>query len=677
MARPARIARQPADRARRDRRFDRGLIARPKIRDNKEVTRRNERGRCRDATGDQPAGRDAGDARRQDTRLASARAAPSATSRRWGPTVLGVTALGIPAAGAVGCRGCSEDRPYTPFAITESAALPPASSAPPRPAPSASASASFVPAPAVRGAAGARQLAIGGRTVPAPPDHWLAAALAADFDANGAEEVVAWSAPDRGRGGALWLYPATGPAREVWRLPGFVPTGEDCTLRPELTRTGPHTVTVDVTAECATAGIARAPTRSLAVLLPLADRAEVLALRLAAPAPGERLGATVRSTDRDGDGRDDVELTLALSTAATPEPVTARLEWIDRAAGPSREAREPLASLLHAARAEITPASRRGRCAGVLGRVEQLRRLAASVCAEAGTMRIFDREGNPFRCGEPTALVDALAEAEVTAALTCKDAARAVSVLTRDGWFLAPASPAQRAALVGRIEGAVTVVAPSSARLLAARVASPGGPRWSPLRFEQPEPSLLVETPAGMVRASTDGTTEQVAEPSSGAVAWPLDVKSADGVRWTSVAQACDRSELLLGFTGADAEPVPATVLAARPGVCAGRAVPAVPAPVALGFTRRGGVTELAAIVAGQTTGAPSTNAEPGTARSPDGLRLAHATALGVLVTGGERPELWRGTGLDAPVELSDCVPANGGAAVACVRGGRVVLAQR
>jgi len=653
------------------------LITRVEIPHKGVVMRSHPRPSSLAAMDDQPAGRGAAGAPPGRPTRASLRDLPGGATAGWRSALLAAAALGAPMTGVVGCRGLLGGPPYTPFTVTESAALPRSSAAPSAAAPSASASAAFRPAPAVRGGAEARRLAVGGRWVSAPPEHWLAAALAADFDADGTEEIVAWVAPDRGRDGALWLFPAAAPAREVWRLPTFVPSGEDCALRPELTRTGPQTVTVDVAAECATAGIARAPTRSLAVLLPLATRVEVLALRLAAPAPGERLTATVRSTDRDGDGRDDVAIALALATAAAPAPVEARLEWLDRAAGPSREAREPLASLLRATRAEAAVAGRRDRCAGVLERVDLLRRLTASLCGEAGTTRIFDREGNPFRCGEPTPLVDALAEAEVTAALACADVGRAVSVITRDGWFLASMSPAQRSTLVARIEAAAVVVAPARVTALVARVAPPSSPRWSPLRFEQPEPTLLVETPAGMLRASADGATEEVAEPSSGAVAWPLAVQSGDGARWISVSQACDRSELLLGFSGGDGKPVPTTVLAARPGVCAGRPVPAVPPPVALGFTQRDGATELAAIVAGQVTGTPGTGAGPGTPRSPDGTRLAHATALGVLVTGGERAELWRGADLGPPIELSDCVPANGGAAVACVRGDRVLLARR
>lgn len=586
----------------------------------------------------------------------------------WGGVLCGT-------AGIAGCRGCENDRPYTPFAISESAALPRQSASASPPAPSASgATKPFKPQVAQRGTPGTRNLTLGTIVAAAPPDHWLAAGLAADFDADGTEEAVAWVVPDQGRDGAMWLFSATSAPRELWRLSGFVPTAADCKLEPELVRSGPHTVTIDVTAKCTTGGISRAPIRTVAVLSPMGGQTEALALRLAAPAPGETLSTVVRSTDRDGDDRDDITLDLTLRTATGREEVAAAFEWIDRTAGPSREAREPLGSLLRLARTAVARAPNSKQSALVLERVELTRRLTASVCAEAGTPRIFDREGSPFRCGDPTNLVDLLAKAEVVAALAAGDLPRAVSVFTRDGWFLAPMSPADRDALVAQVESAVTLVTPATVGTLAARVAPRTEPRWSPLRFEQPEPSLLVLTPSGVIRTSADGEQEEPADPGGGARPWSLEVRSSDGRRWISVSQACDRSELLLGFLGADPPSVPATVLAARPGACVGRPVPEVPAPVPLGFGAGGAIS---AVIGGVSIGPTAALAEPGTARSPDGVRLAIATALGVLVTGGEKPELWRGPNLDRPNELSDCVPANGGSAIACVRGDQVLVARR
>lgn len=581
--------------------------------------------------------------------------------------------------GTSGCRGCEDERPYTPFTVAASAALPPPSGSNPPPSSSASEAteADFVPVRVTQASPRASSLELAGRTIAAPPGQWIVAGLAADLSRTGDEDLVTWTLPAKGNGGSLWLHPAGGAARERWRLPGFVPAGSDCALTPVLAHTGPRTITVDVTASCQTPGIARTPLRSVAVLTPTSDRAEALAVRLAAPAPGEKLEVLVDSTDRDGDDRDDVRIELRMSTSGGGAPVSAFFEWIDRAAGPSRQAREPLASLVQVARRELDRARRRDGCETALQRVELVQRLVASVCAEAGTPRLFDSEGSPLPCGDPSPLVAALAEAEVTASLTCGDVLRAVSVLTRDGWFLSPLPSARRAALVAQVEPQLTRITPRSVSVLVARVAPRSGPRWSPLRFEQPEPSLLVMTPAGLLRASPDGGTEQPAEPASGAAPWTLEVRSAAGLRWTSVSQACDRSEVLLGFDGGSLQSRPSATLAARPGVCAGKRVPAVPAAVPLGFLLRNGEEQLAAAVGGRLTAELSQQSGPGTPRSPDGSRLAIATGLGVLVLGGDRPQLWAGAELGEPAELSDCVPANDGEAIACVRAGRVLLARR
>jgi hypothetical protein len=48
-----------------------------------------------------------------------------------------------------------------------------------------------------------------------------------------------------------------------------------------------------------------------------------------------------------------------------------------------------------------------------------------------------------------------------------------------------------------------------------------------------------------------------------------------------------------------------------------------------------------------------------------------------VLVTGGDKPELWRATALPEWTGLSDCAVANDARAVACVAAGRVLLLKR
>jgi hypothetical protein len=52
-------------------------------------------------------------------------------------------------------------------------------------------------------------------------------------------------------------------------------------------------------------------------------------------------------------------------------------------------------------------------------------------------------------------------------------------------------------------------------------------------------------------------------------------------------------------------------------------------------------------------------------------------TPLGVLVSGGDQPELWQASELQPWDSLSDCVVAGGASAVACVKQRRVLLIRR
>ena len=53
---------------------------------------------------------------------------------------------------------------------------------------------------------------------------------------------------------------------------------------------------------------------------------------------------------------------------------------------------------------------------------------------------------------------------------------------------------------------------------------------------------------------------------------------------------------------------------------------------------------------------------------------MVAVTAVGIFVIGGTKPELWEGAALGNPSALSDCVVANGGGQIACIKASRLWL---
>ncbi len=590
------------------------------------------------------------------------------------------------------CKGCNEDKPYTPFGAVSAPlpeALPPASASA---ATSASASAAqkpgFAPVKATLAPKGATHWKPGEREIAAPDGRVLERAVSMDVDGDGHADDVVWTLPVTPRAptaspGELWLYPGTGDKpRRLASLPGFVPSGPDCALTAELTGSGPHSVTLDASAHCKTALLARAPTRALLVVSPASpDRPVLLELRVAEAASGESLALSIDSSDRDGDGHDDVDLSVTVGASGSRYPATAQLIWLDRTAGPSREADEPTASFeRQSAGASVRSRQKLG-SASVAERVANTRRLMWTICGESGVARLFDREGATFRCGGQQLAVDRLALAELQAALTQGDVREAGAVLLRDGWYLAPASAKIRQRMQSAFEKAAPRVVVPDVKTLSATVAAGGSePRWNPIRFDG-DGALLVESASGVVRVAPDGS-EQALGAEAGVVAWPLAVTGSDGARWIGVQYPCENPDVELAFQGggsAPLPPVPTGVLAPRPGSCAHGAFDAHLPRVPVAWSGKG----LEALVAGSLVGPHQSDAaatmkpgHPGAPRSPDGRYLATPSVGGVLVTGPGKPALWTGAGLDAKT-IAGCTVADDAKAVACVDGAHVLLARR
>src|SRR5690606_12804827 len=128
--------------------------------------------------------------------------------------------------------------------------------------------------------------------------------------------------------GGLWLLTESS-AVQLETLPAFIPNSQQCEHRVELSQTGPSSLTLDVAAQCPTAGIPRAPTRALVVLAMQTPPRRLAQLRLA-PAPnGEMLEVSVDSRDRDQDGHDDAMVTFAITRSDGDQSSRAPLIWLD------------------------------------------------------------------------------------------------------------------------------------------------------------------------------------------------------------------------------------------------------------------------------------------------------------------------------------------------------------
>lgn len=585
-----------------------------------------------------------------------------------------------------GCDGCGSKKPYTPFGV--------ASGLPPSEAPSAVAEPA--PPPAESGAFAARKAEL----VPNAPQSWqgqdlkleapagrrFVQVLPSDFDGDQTLDALAWLVPAAGEKnappGELWYFPAAAPPRLLTALPGFVPSGPDCTLSTTLTQTGARSATLDASATCRSTLIARAPSRALIVVSPSVEHPLLLTLRAAAPAPDETVTFSVDSSDQDKDGRDDVRLTVSLAAPGSADPSTANLVWLDRAAGASRSSSEPGASLTRlAGKLGLVARSKRG--GNAIERINTTLRLLSTLCAEGGVARLFDEEGAPFRCGDLSKTIDSLAMSEALAALMQADPLQAFSVLARDGWYFGKLSNAQRKSIERELVRAVSKLeagAPHAARV---QPAPARGPHFSPLWFEN-DGALLVQNGAGVTRISADRASEEAINAEAGTPTWPLELATPEGRRVLGLVHACDRNELVVNQSDAQHPllPTPTRLAAARPASCSGHGMGPAVTIAPLGFDENG----VEALIAGARISLPVAGKKPvpglpvlGTPRSADGHWLVTPTDLGLLVV-GERKELWQTDKLTehaAAGRYSDCVVANEARAVACIDAGRVIVFER
>ncbi len=576
--------------------------------------------------------------------------------------------------GSAGCEALdTERRPYTPFPVASGEASPIAAPAPlpaPIATPQVGASHEALLAPAR-----AKEWRLAERQLQAPDGLTFRLGLVGGLSGTRDRDVLAWlvGSPEKPVIGELWLYPEQGSPRWVASAPGFLPTGPKCSHGARLTRTGPSSVTLDIKATCTGSLLPRAPERCVMVLAPLRDPPMIVGFRLAAPAPGEKIEIEITSKDRDRDARDDVEMSFLLSTPEGSN-VRARFAWLDRSAGLSRDAAEPLASFAELAALETARASSQKSSLGVAEHVASARRLYASLCAESGVPRIFLDSGEPLPCGDLGRAFESLSEASINAALNLGQVGTGFSALQQHKWF-----PSGNPSLADRFTKRQLLqlerrVARRRVIKLVPLKARPRtmdeGPHFSPLSFHA-DGSLLLLTAEGIVRAAPDGRYEY--EASDEVDPWPTVVVSPTGERLTGIAYPCDRSEISWLRTAADGTPLiplPTALIAPRPGSCAsGSAFEALPvAPVAWD------AGEISAFLGAGLLGRVPPRPPMGSALSPNGRFSVVATDWGLLVAGGDKPALWTFDNGSLTAQLRDCVVSNNAQAAACILTGRAYV---
>lgn len=614
---------------------------------------------------------------------------PPAKSRVFAPVTrkaISVLAL-LGACGLVGCDVFdSERKPYTPFGTVSSAGGPTQAAASAKSV--VDAGTAREPASSSRGAVlaplDAREWQLAERKLAAPEGLTFRLGLVGGLAGGKDGDVLAWLAGTAEKPviGELWLFPEEGKPRLLSTAPSFLPTGPTCTHETRLDQTGPNSVALDIRASCAAPLLPRTPERSLSVFAPSRPNAKLAGFRLAAPAPGETLRLEVISRDRDSDGRDDVEMVLVFAAPPAPE-LRASFVWLDRPAGLSRDAFEPLASFVRLASLETARASSaRNAPAGaaadisrtVVANVANARRLYSTLCAESGVARVALDSGSELSCGDLRAPFEALTLASVNAELNAGHPERALAALEQHAWFPAGAKAdgdrfleAQRTQVLGKlVKRRVIKLVPLAAQPRAGEA----GPHLSPLSFHA-DGSLLVLTPSGVVRAAPDGRFEYDA--SAEIDAWSMAVISRSGEQLRGVAFPCDRSEVSWLATapgGSVLPPIPTELVAPRPGVCRGGSGFEAPRVAPAAWTDAGISGYLGTIWVGSRPPHPSL----GSPLSPNGRYSMVATRNGLLVSSNEKATLWVFDDPAVPAQLKDCVVSNNAQAAACVMAGRAYV---
>lgn len=551
---------------------------------------------------------------------------------------------------------------------------------------------------------GANKWSLDGLPFDAPPGSAIVAALAHDVDGDGQKDIVAYTQPPGGGGGELRFHRGdgkggllTGRAVTSTTSGAEIAMPAPCLAKPQatmLTLVGPHSVALDLRPTCGEA----APAQRRFAFAAFAPTPSIRwAARAIEPPAGWTFGLDVDAIDQDGDGVDDPTFNLALEGGGPPwEPgdrLVAKLPYWDRPAGLSRNRAFPESSFQLVAQRASGAAAKKGEAARALPIVRRLRILHGAICAEGGApwLEIGSERGVP--CGASKALEDA-GFVEVRASLASNDAITAIATRER----LSTAAVARTTKTRTEIDKAIDAAVPSlfgSARELKTPPSTPskGAPAWGALAFES-SGKLLIRAATGVVRVDTASFDEKEADD---VPSWPWEVAlPGKDARLSAVIDPCDAPNLAARVAGHDV-PTGATLLplpmlpSMSPSRCGSGSTTLNAIPVAWGpsglYTLVAHEPVLIPSAVTSPTGARATGTLPppgasvegafvqGAPRSPNGAWIVVATRFGVLRRESGNGSLVRVKELEGLYpSLRECVIADGGNKLACVRETKVVV---
>lgn len=576
-----------------------------------------------------------------------------------------------------GCGRCRGDRPYVPYGIDGGEPDAATASVSPSAVPSVFADASPGDAPPKM----ATTWEHGGRALRAPDGTYFEQGLFGDVDGDSAEDalVVVRSFAEPAKLSA-YLYGTArpGPLELVTSTLKASPRAE---AAHDLRRLGKATfaVTLGLRAADATQGARHVALVELVDGKGGASPKVRLELDVADPPERPPLGVGLSVPDVDGDGVADVAVAFEQG-----ERAAARFTFLDRPAGLARDPEEPRKSLGALASRALARARRREPADDVLAEVEAVTALVRAICPDLPGARVADfRPVSGPRCAAEDALGD-LAVAETLAQASAGRAFHALRARGRLGGPFVRRTNERDVEARKAVESVVELVAPRDVKVLGPSPLAPKRhvPAFSPLSFRRAD-ALSIVTGEGIVEVDLS-TREETRSPDP---PWPPAVVAKGGARLVEVYDACRGGPLRATFAPAPNDPAGDAhdvVLPVAPDLgptcTTSRGQPVAATPIAVGpagvelFVAGVPILVRADLTSAELLPRPGgSGGAPGGAGGATGSVVALGTPFGVALQVSGKVKLLSSPSLTG--DVWGCTPSPDGARVACLVGGKAVVA--